>query len=64
MTDIKAQIDVLPGLDPTAPLLQVNDLHVEFRTANGVARAVNGANFSLQPGRPWPSSASPAAASP
>ncbi|MEV4628985.1 ABC transporter ATP-binding protein [Micromonospora sp. NPDC049523] len=50
MTDIKAQIDVLPGLDKTAPLLQVNDLHVEFRTANGVARAVNGANFTLQAG--------------
>jgi oligopeptide transport system ATP-binding protein len=50
MTDIKAQIDVLPGLDPHAPLLEVNDLHVEFRTQYGVARAVNGANFKLAPG--------------
>jgi oligopeptide transport system ATP-binding protein len=50
MTDIKAQIDVLPGLDPHAPLLEVNDLHVEFRTQYGVARAVNGANFVLSPG--------------
>jgi oligopeptide transport system ATP-binding protein len=50
MTDIQAQIDVLPGLDPRAPLLEVNDLHVEFRTQYGVARAVNGANFVLAPG--------------
>ncbi|GGK92218.1 ABC transporter ATP-binding protein [Mangrovihabitans endophyticus] len=50
MTDIKAEIDALPGLDPQAPLLDVNDLHVEFRTRDGVARAVNGANFTLKPG--------------
>ncbi|MFC3381408.1 ABC transporter ATP-binding protein [Couchioplanes azureus] len=50
MTDIKAEIDVLPGLDPRAPLLEVNDLHVEFRTQYGVAHAVNGANFTLAPG--------------
>jgi oligopeptide transport system ATP-binding protein len=50
MTDIQAHIDVLPGLDPSAPLLEVNDLHVEFRTQDGVARAVNGANFLLAPG--------------
>ncbi|MEU8662496.1 ABC transporter ATP-binding protein [Actinoplanes philippinensis] len=50
MTDIKAQLDVLPGLDPRAPLLQVNDLHVEFRTRDGVAKAVNGASFWLNPG--------------
>jgi oligopeptide transport system ATP-binding protein len=50
MTDIKAQIDVLPGLDPHAPLLEVNDLHVEFRTQYGISRAVNGANFVLAPG--------------
>src|SRR4051812_26870288 len=50
MTDIQAQIDVLPNLDPRAPLLEVNDLHVEFRTQDGVARAVNGANFVLAPG--------------
>ena len=49
MTDIRAEIDALPGLDPYAPLLQVNDLHVEFRTRDGVARAVNGANLYLRP---------------
>ena len=41
MTDIKADIDALPGLDPRAPLLEVNDLHVEFRTRDGVAKEVN-----------------------
>ncbi|WIM97218.1 ABC transporter ATP-binding protein [Actinoplanes oblitus] len=50
MTDIKAQLDVLPGVDPRAPLLEVTDLHVEFRTQYGVAKAVNGANFLLSPG--------------
>jgi oligopeptide transport system ATP-binding protein len=50
MTDVKAEVDVLPGLDPHAPLLQVDDLQVEFRTRDGVARAVNGASFWLRPG--------------
>jgi oligopeptide transport system ATP-binding protein len=50
MTDIQAEIDVLPGLDPRAPLLDVVDLHVEFRTRYGVAHAVNGASFRLAPG--------------
>jgi oligopeptide transport system ATP-binding protein len=50
VTDIKAQMDVLPGVDPRAPLLDVSNLHVEFRTQYGVAKAVNGANFWLAPG--------------
>ena len=37
--------------DPTAPLLQVRDLHVEFHTREGVAHAVNGVNFELEAGR-------------
>ncbi|HWS31878.1 MAG TPA: ABC transporter ATP-binding protein [Actinoplanes sp.] len=36
--------------DNTAPLLQISDLHVEFRTRDGVAKAVNGASFHLNPG--------------
>ena len=32
------------------PLLQVRDLHVEFRTRDGVARAVNGVNYSVRAG--------------
>jgi oligopeptide transport system ATP-binding protein len=49
VTDIHAELDAIPGTDPHAPLLQVNDLHVEFRTRDGVARAVNGASLYLQP---------------
>ncbi|NHC15481.1 ATP-binding cassette domain-containing protein, partial [Motilibacter deserti] len=41
----------VPGEDPTAPLLEVDDLHVEFRTRDGVAHAVNGVSYSLQAGK-------------
>ena len=34
-----------------APLLQVNDLHVEFATREGVARAVNGVSFMVEAGK-------------
>ena len=37
-------------IDPTAPLLEVDDLHVEFRTAHGVVHAVNGVNYRLHEG--------------
>ncbi|HEU4425268.1 MAG TPA: ABC transporter ATP-binding protein [Pilimelia sp.] len=50
MTDVTAQIDVMPGLDPRATLLAVEDLQVEFHTRNGIAHAVNGVSFSLEPG--------------
>ena len=50
MTDIKAEIDVLPGLDSSARLLEVEDLRVEFRTQAGVAKAINGASLYLEPG--------------
>jgi oligopeptide transport system ATP-binding protein len=50
MTDIQAEMDALPGVDPDAPLLQVDDLHVEFRSRDGVAKAVNGASFWVRPG--------------
>ena len=32
------------------PILQVEDLHVEFRTDDGVVRAVNSVSFELNPG--------------
>jgi oligopeptide/dipeptide ABC transporter ATP-binding protein len=32
-------------IDPTAPLLEVNDLHVEFRIEDGIVRAVNGLSY-------------------
>ncbi|HEY2831316.1 MAG TPA: ABC transporter ATP-binding protein [Sporichthyaceae bacterium] len=31
-----------------APLLEVDDLHVEFRTREGIARAVNGVSYSVR----------------
>ncbi len=33
------------------PLLEVDDLHVEFRTRDGVAKAVNGVSYTLEPGQ-------------
>ncbi len=38
-------------LDPgDVPLLEVRDLRVEFRTRDGVARAVNGVSYSVRAG--------------
>ena len=42
--------DVRRGGDPHAVVLEVDDLHVEFRTRDGVANAVNGISFYLRPG--------------
>ncbi|MGW1198677.1 ABC transporter ATP-binding protein [Streptomyces sp. NPDC002536] len=33
-----------------APLLEVRDLHVEFHTRDGIAKAVNGVNYSVNAG--------------
>ena len=41
----------LPGYDPKAPLLEVDDLQVEFHTRDGVAKAVNGVTFTLEEGQ-------------
>jgi len=35
---------------PNAPVLEVENLHVEFRTRDGVAKAVTGVTFDLLPG--------------
>ncbi|QFG68159.1 ABC transporter ATP-binding protein [Ornithinimicrobium pratense] len=37
--------------DPSAPLLDVTELQVEFRTRYGVAKAVNGVSFSVDEGQ-------------
>ena len=43
--------DSTPGVGTaTAPLLEVDDLRVEFRTGAGVVNAVNGISYSLNPG--------------
>ncbi|MBA3801177.1 MAG: ABC transporter ATP-binding protein, partial [Geodermatophilaceae bacterium] len=39
------------GFDDSAPLLEVEDLRVEFRTRDGVAYAVNGTSFSVDAGQ-------------
>ncbi|MFG2302870.1 ABC transporter ATP-binding protein [Actinacidiphila glaucinigra] len=36
--------------DAAAPLLEVRDLHVEFHTRDGVAKAVNGVNYTVSAG--------------
>ncbi|MEC3996777.1 ABC transporter ATP-binding protein [Actinacidiphila sp. DG2A-62] len=47
-------IDETPGAAApaagTAPLLDVRDLHVEFHTRDGVAKAVNGVSYSVNAG--------------
>jgi oligopeptide transport system ATP-binding protein len=39
------------SFDKTAPLLQVQELRVDFRTREGLAHAVNGVSFNLQAGK-------------
>ncbi|WP_424211982.1 ABC transporter ATP-binding protein [Streptomyces sp. BI20] len=38
------------GDSPETPLLEVRDLHVEFHTRDGVAKAVNGVSYSVNAG--------------
>lgn len=38
------------GFDPEAPLLEVDDLHVEFRMRDGVVQANNGISYTLREG--------------
>ncbi|MEU4566809.1 ABC transporter ATP-binding protein [Micromonospora sp. NPDC023956] len=49
-SDVNVKMDALPGLDPNALPLQVKNLQVEFRTRNGIAKAVNGVSFDVAPG--------------
>ncbi|WP_199926105.1 ATP-binding cassette domain-containing protein, partial [Streptomyces sp. NRRL S-495] len=47
-------VQVLGGsresLVPGTPLLEVDDLHIEFHTRDGVAKAVNGVSYSVAAG--------------
>jgi oligopeptide transport system ATP-binding protein len=45
----KGKLDSV-DFDKDAPLLEVEDLQVEFRTRDGVAHAVNGASFTVNQG--------------
>ena len=51
---MSAQIEVMETESSWQPrdgvLLEVDDLHVEFRTREGVARAINGVSFDLREG--------------
>ena len=49
-TSVDVDIEALGKQDPNAPLLQVRDLQVEFRTRSGVAHAVQGVNFQVNEG--------------
>ena len=58
MTDTKTETSTGPAKSPlssiafdeSAPLLEVEDLRVEFHTRDGIAKAVNGVNFTLREG--------------
>ncbi|MEU3504703.1 hypothetical protein ABZ726_29600, partial [Streptomyces hundungensis] len=53
MTTIDKTLDVpaqRPSGDGPGALLEVRDLHVEFHTREGVAKAVNGVNYSVNAG--------------
>ncbi|HET7385791.1 MAG TPA: ABC transporter ATP-binding protein [Nocardioidaceae bacterium] len=41
----------MPGYDPRAPLLSLDDLKVEFHTRDGVVHAVNGVNYTVESGQ-------------
>lgn len=49
MTATTAETETLSGgaIDPAAPLLDVDNLHVEFRIEDGTVQAVNGLSYSL-----------------
>jgi len=49
-TDVVVEIEALANQDESAALLQVKDLEVEFRTRNGVAKAVQGVSFEVNEG--------------
>ncbi|MFI9099493.1 ABC transporter ATP-binding protein [Streptomyces fildesensis] len=49
MTSLITQVEQDPP-DPQGVLLEVRDLHVEFRTRDGVAKAVNGVNYTVSAG--------------
>lgn len=45
----KTAFEQTTTLDPTQPLLTVRDLEVEYRTRNGVVKAVDKVSFEIWP---------------
>ncbi|MDH6575480.1 ABC transporter ATP-binding protein [Kitasatospora sp. MAP5-34] len=50
MTTVMEKKTETGRLVPGTPLLEVRDLHVEFKTRDGIAKAVNGVNYSVAAG--------------
>ncbi|WP_457028401.1 ABC transporter ATP-binding protein [Kitasatospora sp. P5_F3] len=50
MTTVIEKAQATDRLVPGTPLLEVRDLHVEFKTKDGIAKAVNGVNYSVSAG--------------
>ncbi|WP_298326234.1 ABC transporter ATP-binding protein [Haloactinopolyspora sp.] len=50
MASTQSTAEPRPDDTGAPPLLEVDDLHVEFRTRDGVARAVNGVSYTLHEG--------------
>src|SRR3954454_7777585 len=53
MSSSSGYLSSSPSLDPSqtgGPVLEVDDLHVEFRTRSGVVNAVNGISYSVDRG--------------
>src|SRR4051794_7447467 len=53
MSSSSGYLSSSPSLDPSptaGPVLQVDDLHVEFRTRSGVVNAVNGISYTVDQG--------------
>ena len=46
----KARADAVTAASPTRPLLEINDLNVQFTTSHGTLRAVEGLSYSVYPG--------------
>ncbi|MPY97332.1 MAG: ATP-binding cassette domain-containing protein [Actinophytocola sp.] len=51
MAEVAHQADVTEVGYQAGPLLEVDNLHVEFPTRDGIARAVNGVSYSLEQGK-------------
>lgn len=49
-SSITAEVPRQRGGGAEGPVLEVRDLHVEFKTREGIVKAVNGVNYSVSSG--------------